>query len=206
MFARSTTYTGKPEAVDAGIALVRDDVMPAVEQMPGCVGLSMLVDRDAGGCVVTSAWASEGAMRATEHQVAPLRDRVQRLFGNRPQVREWEIAVLHRIRRSGEGAWSRVTWTRVEPAAVEEQLYLFRVGVLPQIEDLPGFCSASLLVDRRTGAAALAATYESRDALAQSRDAASELRTDSTRQMGAEIVDVAEFEVALAHLRVPETV
>lgn len=206
MFARSTTITGKPEAVDAGIALVSDEIMPAVERMPGYVGLSMLVDRDTGGCVVTSAWQNERAMHATELQVAPLRDRLQRLFGTRPQVREWEIAVLHRVRRSGEGACARVTWSRVEPARLDEQLYLFQIGVLPQIEDLPGFCSASLFVDRRSGTAALAATYESRQALAFSRDAASDLRDDSSRRMGAEIIDVAEFEVALAHLRVPETV
>jgi quinol monooxygenase YgiN len=206
MFARSTTFKGKPAAVDAGIAVVREQVMPAVLQMDGCVGISMLVDRESGGCITTTAWSSEQAMRASEHSVAPLRDRVQQLFGDRPEVRAWEIAVLHRLHPVGEGAWSRVTWTRADPGTVDQQLHIFRIGTLPQLEDLPGFCSASLLIDRRTGEAALAATYESRDALSESRDAAMELRVDATTRMGARIVDVAEFEVALAHLRVPETV
>ena len=206
MYARSTTFKGKPPAMDAGIALVREQVMPAVQEMDGCVGISMLVDRESGGSITTTAWSSEAAMRESEQAVAPLRDRVQQVFGDRPEVRVWEIAVLHRMRPAGDGAWCRVTWTAADPAALDQQLHVFRIGTLPQIEDLPGFCSASLLIDRSTGDTALAATYESRDALSQSRDAAMDLRADAAMRMSARIIDVAEFEVALAHLRVPETV
>jgi heme-degrading monooxygenase HmoA len=206
VFARSTTMTGKPDVVDAGIAMVRDEVMPAVEAMEGCVGLSMLVDRDSGGTVVTTAWDTEDAMRASEVGVARLRDRAQQLFGSRPEVREWEIAVLHRAHHVPEGACARVTWTRVDPIAVDEQLETFRLGVLPHIEELPGFCSTSLLIDRRTGRSALATVYESRDAMVDSREAAMDLRADSVRRMSMELLDVAEFDVAMAHLRVPERV
>lgn len=206
MHARSTTLTGKPEAIDAGIALVRDEIMPAIQDMPGCVGMSMLVDRSAGGCVVTSAWRSEDEMRATAQLVGPMRDRAQQLFGNRPEVREWEIAVLHRMGPTPRGAWARVTWTKVAPDLVADQLDIFRSSVLQRMEELPGFCSTSFLTNRRTGTGALATVYESSDALAQSRLAAADLRIDATRQMSTEVLDVSEFEVALAHLRVPETV
>jgi heme-degrading monooxygenase HmoA len=206
MYARSTTFKDKPEAIEAGIAMVRDEVMPAVEAMAGCVGISMLVDRDTGGCIVTTAWDTEDALRDSEPRVGPLRDRAQQLFGTRPEVRAWEISVLHRVRRVGEGACARVTWTRVDPDLLDEQLETFRMGVVPHIEELPGFCSLSLLSDRRTGHGVLATTYESREAMAVSREAAMDLRTDATRRMATEVLDVAELEVALAHLRVPETV
>jgi hypothetical protein len=206
MFARSTTFKGKPSAVDAGVALVREQVMPAVSAMPDCVGLSMLVDRDSGSCITTTAWATEQAMLSSDQQVAPLRDRAMQIFGDRPEVRQWEIAVLHRAQPSGDGACARVTWTRLDPAQVDHQLYVFRIGTLPQLEDLPGFCSASLLIDRKGGTAALAVTYESREALSTGREAAVDLRVSATTQMGVQILDVAEFEVAVAHLRVPETV
>ena len=206
MHARSTTFRGRPDAVDAGIALVRDEVMPAITAMDGCMGMSLLVDRESGSCIATSAWEDEDSMRAAEQAVAPLRDRGQEVFDNRPEVRVWEIAVLHRVRPAPEGACARVTWTRADPAGVEQQLYVFRVGTLPQIEDLPGFCSASLLVDRVTGRAALAAVYESRAALEATRQAATEVREQSAARTGIEVLDVGEFELALAHLRVPETV
>lgn len=206
MYARSTTFRGTPEALQAGITMVREEVMPALQRLDGCIGLSMLVDRDTGGAIVTSSWADEAAMRATEQQVAAMRDHAAQLFASRPEVREWEIAVLHRMRPVPEGACARVTWTRMEPDLVEPMLDVFRAQVLPQVEDLPGFCSTSLLVDRRTGRGALATTYDSRDAMVDSRDAAMDLRVDATSRTSAQVLDVAEFEVALAHLRVPETV
>ncbi|WP_156747381.1 hypothetical protein [Mycobacterium sp. E2462] len=43
-------------------------------------------------------------------------------------------------------------------------------------------------------------------ALARNRDRASELRSKRVRDLGAEVIDVAEFELAIAHLRVPELV
>lgn len=206
MHARSTTFRGDPDDVDAGIAFVREQVMPAVLEMPGCVGLSMLVDRETGGSIVTSAWESVEAMRATALAVAPMRDRAAQLFHSSPEVREWEIAILHRSRPVPAGACARVTWTRVAPSRLQDQLDYFRSALVPQVEDLPGFCSLSLLADPSTGACATATTYESREALERSRKAAADLRESSMDTLSGEVLDVAELEVALAHLRVPETV
>ena len=206
MYARSTTLQGKPERIDEGIAMVRDEVMPALQAMDGCIGMSMLVDRDTGGAIVTSSWESEEAMRATESSVGPMRDRASQAFGGRPEVKEWEIAVLHRMRPAPDGAAARVTWTQIEPAAVDPMLDYFRMSVLHEIEGLAGFCSASLLIDRGTGQGALAVVYDSRAALQASSDAAARLRSETTNRMEAQLVDVADFDLALAHLRVPETV
>lgn len=207
MYARTTTVQGNPAHVDDGIAFVRDEVMPALQGMDGCIGVSMLVDRETGGVIVTSSWESREAMRATETAIGPMRDRAQQvLSGGRPEVKEWDIAVLHRARPIPEGACARVTWTRIDPKVLDPMLAYFRMSVLPEIEQLPGFCSASLLVDHATGLGALAAVYDSQAALDASRDAAMMLRSDATSKMEAELIDVAVFDVAVAHLRVPETV
>jgi hypothetical protein len=44
------------------------------------------------------------------------------------------------------------------------------------------------------------------DAMARNRDRATELRSRRVRELGAEVLDVAEFELAIAHLRAPELV
>jgi hypothetical protein len=206
MYARSTTFTDKPAAVEPAVALVRDEIMPALLEIEGCTGLSMLVDRRSGGCVVTTAWDDEDAVRASETRVAPLREKAQRLFGGRPEVRVWEIAVLHRARHVSDGACARLTWTRTEPARVQELVDVFRNEALPRIEELPGFSSTSLLIDRSSGTSALATIYDSRHALEQNQTAAAGLRERILDRLGAQLLDVAEMEVALAHLRVPETV
>lgn len=204
MYARSTTFMAMPESIDAGIAQVRDEVMPMIQQMEGCIGLSMLVDRESGRCIATSAWQSEDAMRATDEQLQPMRERIGEMIGGSPQVEEWEIAVLHRDHRSADGACVRATWVRVDPANMDRAIDVYKLASLPRAEELDGFCSASLLVDRRSGRAVSSVTYDSLEAMEGNREAAASMRSASTKDAGAEVLDTCEFELALAHLRVPE--
>ncbi len=206
MYARSTTVRGDPQKLDDGIAYVRDDVMPAVQQMSGCVGLSMLCDRDSGRCIVTTAWADDSAMHATEEAVRPMRERLAEIYGGASEVNEWEIAVLHRRREAPDGACTRVTWTRGDPADMDRMIDTFRMALLPRLDDLDGFCSVSVMANRDNGMCALAATYESRDAMMRTRESVSAMRDEFTQQLGLEVMDIAEFELSVHHLRVPETV
>ncbi|MDT5106825.1 MAG: hypothetical protein QOI25_4338, partial [Mycobacterium sp.] len=63
VYARSTTINAQSGSIDAGIAHIRDEVLPALRQLDGFVGLSLMVDRDSGRCIATTAWANEDAMR-----------------------------------------------------------------------------------------------------------------------------------------------
>jgi hypothetical protein len=80
----------------------------------------------------------------------------------------------------------------------------FRAGILPDLEQTPGFCSASLLVNRSTGLGCATTAWETRAAMVASRSAATELRRRTAREAGGEIVEVHEFDLAYAHLHVPE--
>jgi heme-degrading monooxygenase HmoA len=202
--ARSTTFQARASEIDAGIRFVADEVMPAITRMPGCIGLSMLADRQSGRCIATSAWSDEQAMRDSDSALAPLRQRAGEILGGSPQVDEWEIGVLHREHRTGDSTCVRCTWLQMDPSRLDETVDMFRSEVLPAVEEMDGFCSASLLLDRRSGRAVSSTAWDSRAAMAASRDAAMRLRADVTQRFGAQITDVAEFEIALAHLRVPE--
>ena len=204
MYARATTIQAQPSSIDDGIAHVRDEVMPALMGVEGCVGLSLLIDRASGRCIATSAWESAEAMHASAEQVRPMRDRAAELFGGSARVDEWEIAVLHRDHQSQQGACVRATWMEVDPARMDRAIEVFRMTSLPAIEALEGFCSASLMVDRRSGRAVSSVTYDSHEAMERNRDQAATVRTAGAQQAGANILDVDEFELAVAHLRVPE--
>lgn len=204
--ARSTTIQARPSEIDAGLRYVTEEVMPAITAMEGCVGLSMLIDRETGRCIATSAWTDEASMRGADAALRPMREQAGTILGGNPQVDEWEIAVLHRDHRTSDSTSVRCTWMRGDPARLDDAIELFRTQVLPTAETMTGFCSASLMVDRRSGRGVSSVTWDSRQAMEASRDAASQLRTQVTQQGGAQVEDVAEFELALAHLRVPELV
>lgn len=205
MHARSITIMASPESADAGIAFVRDEVMPMLLGMDGCIGLSMLVDRTSGRCIATSAWQNEQAMRASDAELRPVRERAaEMLGGSRPEVEEWEIAVLHRDHTSAEGACVRATWLRMDPQQLDRGVDVFKMGALRSVEEFDGFCSASLFVNRQSGRAVISVTFDSRDGMERSRERGKGLREQLAGETNAEIVDVCEFELALAHLRVPE--
>ena len=204
MYARSTTVLAHLKSIDAGVAHIRDEVMPTLLGMEGCIGLSMLVDRNTGRCVATSAWRTREAMLASERQLRPVRDHAAEILGNRPQVDEWEIAVLHRDHTSRSGACVRASWVRMAPAQADRVVDVYRMGLLPVMQDYDGFCSASLLVDRASGLAVSSVSYDSLESMQRSREKSDALREAGAREAGVEIVEVCEFELTLAHLRVPE--
>jgi heme-degrading monooxygenase HmoA len=205
MYARTITVRGDPRAVDDGIAFARSDVWPGVERMDGCVGMSVLADRGAGRCIVTTAWATEDEMRAGADDVRDLRRQLDEVLrAEEVEIAEWEIAVLHRSRPAGDAACVRATWVDVPAGQTDRTIDAFRMSLLPRLDDLPGFCSASLLVDRPSHRAVAAVTYEDRAAMDRAREQGAALREEFSRAMGSTITEVAEFDLALAHLRVPE--
>jgi len=206
VYARSTTVRANPSDIDSGIRYVTEEVMPAITAMEGCIGLSMLVDRASGLCIATSAWSDDQSMHAADAALRPMREEAGKVMGGDPSVDEWEIAVLHRDHQTSDSTSVRCTWLRTDPARIDDAIALFRSEVMPVAEGMDGFCSASLMVDRGTGRAVSSVTWDSRQAMENTRETATKLRAQIAERAGAQIEDVAELEMALAHLRVPELV
>jgi quinol monooxygenase YgiN len=206
MYARSTTFRADPRSIDEGIAYVRDEVMPKVQAMDGCVGLSMLANRETGHCIVTTSWRDEESMHGSAEGVRASRERAAEIFGGQPEVHEWEIAVLHRAHATHDGACTRVTWTRGEPDRMDRTIDEYKMGLMPRLEQYAGFCSVSLMVSRGEGMGVSAVTFESREAMEATREQARAMRDEFAPRMEMAITDVVEFDLVLAHLRVPETV
>lgn len=207
MYARTTSLMADPAAVEAGVAFVRDEVWPLLRDMDGCIGLSMVVDRASGRSIVTSSWTDEHSLHESSARVLALRSRgVDVTRAQPPEVDEWEIACMHRAHETDGGAWVRAAWSRVPVAQTETAIAFYREALLPQIERLPGFVSASLMVDRAHGRGVTSVAFESREAMESTRDHADYLRHVSTQEASVETLDVAELELVVAHLRVPELV
>ena len=147
--------------------------------------MSLLVDRQSGRCIATSAWESIASMRSSAERVAIIRDHVALMFDGSASVEEWHIASLHRRHRSPEGAFVRATWLKVVPDQLERSLDFYRMAVLPEMERLEGFSSSSLMIDHPAGRRAVScSTFDSQEAMARNSEEASELRSRRARDSG----------------------
>src|SRR5690606_20720176 len=106
----------------------------------------------------------------------------------------------------GDDACARVLWSRIDPARADETLDAFRSAIVPRMDDLPGFCSLSLMIDRTSGLGSLTSVYTDRAAMDATRDQIGRMRDEFSRQMDVTVTEEAEFVVLLHHLRVPELV
>lgn len=207
MFTRSSTMMAQQALLDAGIAHVRDAVLPAMSHIDGCLGVSLMVDRESGRCIATSSWLTEEAMRASSTAVNPIRDEAARAFGSTTAtVDQWEVTLMHRLHHARPGTCMRATWSEADPGRSDELAEQFRLTFLPKIEDLPGFCSASLMVDRGRGRAVTTIGYDDAAALAATRTSGEAIREQASRDLSLIVTEVGEFDLAVAHLRVPELV
>jgi hypothetical protein len=77
---------------------------------------------------------------------------------------------------------------------------------MPKLDDLPGFCSVSVMVRRNEGLAVAAVSYDGRADLEAADAGAREFRDEFAPAMGIEVTDSAAFDLPIAHLRVPETI
>jgi len=207
MYARSTTVQADPQRIDEGIAYIRDEVMPAVQGMPGCMGLSMLCDRDSGRCIVTTSWDSAESMTASRDAVRAMRDQAADVMGGQFDVQEWEIPLMHRAHAMGDGACARVVYSNLQDTSRADQvLEAWKADVLPRLDEFEGFSSVSFMGDRTTGRGVTTLCFDTPEARERSQGQGERMRQEFSSRMGVDITEVVDMDVAIHHLRVPELV
>lgn len=200
MFARSTTFHGRPESIDAAIKYATTELVPTLDKIRGSRGLSLMVDRTSGLCIATTSWIDEESMEASSAPMRPMRDRGRDILGGSMDIDSWKVAAMH---RSHHGACCRSSWLEGD---VDQMTEAFRFAVLPALGQIHGFCAASLLVNASSGIGCATSCWESHEAMQASRTAAAELRNRTAEDARGEVLDVHEFDLAYAHLHVPELV
>lgn len=206
MFVRATTIHADLAKLEDGIAFVRDTVVPAVDTLPGSLGLSMFVDRETGTTTTTTAWETEQARAAADQVLTPLRARATRLVGGGTPVTElFELVAIDRLRPAQSGFFTRMTRVTIPPSDVEDAIDAYTSSIVHDLRLLDGYCSAVLLVDRVKGLGAVTVTFDSRRHLEATREQAEAIRRTGLQKAGAEIGEVREAEIVIAGLRLPQT-
>jgi heme-degrading monooxygenase HmoA len=80
---------------------------------------------------------------------------------------------------------------------MEAGLAHFRASLVEQLERMPGFCDALMMVDREHGDALAITMWESEEALRASEQRADALRGESATHMEASVTSVERFEIVV---------
>ena len=94
MHARVTTLQMEPRRVDEVADRLRSEDIPAIQELDGFKGMTVLTDRQSGKTIAVSFWESEEAMQASEDAVRSARDRAAKTGrSGPPQVERFEVIV-----------------------------------------------------------------------------------------------------------------
>jgi hypothetical protein len=61
MYARTSTWTGTPEALESWVSHVKEKVGPMVAGLPDNAGAYFFIDRDQGRALTLTLWSSQSA-------------------------------------------------------------------------------------------------------------------------------------------------
>ncbi len=181
--------------IDGGLALLRDQIVPQMQQQRGFRGLSAAGDRAAGVVTVLSVWDSQADLQASESAADKARGDTLRLMGGEVSVERYEQTVWEvGDTRPGPGARLHIRNIRLDPNRIDDNLDFFRQTVVPDMKTRPGFLAVRHLIDRTTGEGRVGSIWADQDSLAASLTQ-SEQRRAAAADRGVEFGEDRALEV-----------
>lgn len=161
--ARALNFlTLDPALVGDLIEHVEHEAHKRVKDEIGNLGMAVLVDEELGVVVVETFWMSGDAMRASERAGGPLgRAALQRRVAT-VSVEHYEMPSRVGLTHLERGAGVRLTRMDLDQRSTGDAVADYERMALPWLTETEGFCSAVLLVHRRTGRAVEEAVWHTR--------------------------------------------
>ena len=200
MHVRISTVRGATD-IDAGLAFIREEVLPQLQQQSGFRGLSASGDRAAGKVTVLSMWETEADLEASESTADKARGSAVGVMGGEASVERyeqtaWEVANTP----PGPGAKLHIRHIKMDPARVDDNLVYFRQNVAPEIKSAPGFLGLRQLIDRSTGEGRVGTLWVDNESMDNALAAAAQRRAAATDR-GIEFGEDELMEVFFASMQ-----
>jgi quinol monooxygenase YgiN len=190
---RVSLLTADPAQVGDLVHYVATDARKVVADHPGSRGMALFAIPELAVAVVETFWVTGDAMRDSEKAEEPLRKEAVRRGRATLSVERHEVASSVRASRPKPGAGVRLTRVDIDPSRVDAAIADYEDTALPWLTEAEGFCSALLLVHRRSGRAMVETVWRDGAAMAASRSAAAASRADATAATGGVIRALEEF-------------
>jgi heme-degrading monooxygenase HmoA len=199
MFTRVLTFTGA-KSIDDGVAFVRDNAVPVLQQHKGYRGITASADRDAGLLGVLSLWESEADRDASFAPLAELRQQGLDVVGGELTVESFEQLVEEVASPPTVGSALMVTRISMDPAKVDEKVGFFKSEILPRIKAAPGFRALRHMIDRKSGRGAVGSAWADQEAM-KNAAAEAQSRRDEGRARGVSFEGDSYREIVFADMR-----
>jgi hypothetical protein len=96
MYARVTTIQISPYRLDEAIGVLKQQVVPTIQQQNGFKGYLMLVDRGTGNSINITLWEEEGDRQVTGPNSEYYRDAIGKIvpfLTDTPLIEDLELAI-----------------------------------------------------------------------------------------------------------------
>jgi heme-degrading monooxygenase HmoA len=198
VYVRITTVNDANN-IDKGIEYLRDVAVPQLREQRGFRGVHASGDRAAGIFSVLTLWDTGKDLDASESAGEKLRTESLAVFGgSKPTVERFEQTVDEvGLQRPTSNSRLQISWVKMDPALVDDNLEFFKASVLPEINSMPGFQALRQLINRTTGEGAVGIVWADHEAL-QASEARMEQRRDVAESRGIEFGDTVEREILFA--------
>lgn len=206
MYLRVTSFKSAPAQLEQSIAFVRDKAFPALFQEPGCLGGTVVVNREKGEGAASTLWDSVEAMNNAERAgVQARQDATESAPLEVIDVDRFEVTVMEMSSTPGElPSYARVVTGYGDPSHSEAAVEALR-GQLPTLKSQPGLRSFAAGVNRATGRSFTISTFESPEAREASNAALEPSRKQVIESGKFHGMEIELVEVVVAEIKQPAT-
>ena len=199
MQVRVITVTGATE-IDAGVNLIRDQVLPIVATQQGYRGTTVSADRANDLLGIITMWDTVEDRDASNDALAQSRVDVANAVGGSFTVANFEQVVLEAVGMPAVGSALSVARLSMSPENVDDNIAYFKSTPLPDMLATPGVQAVRMMVNRETGDAIVGMVFADHDALSTAAGAATSRREAATAR-GIQFGDVSIREILLIDVR-----
>jgi hypothetical protein len=201
MHVRFNYSAGDPCRIRDVVKYLEEDARPLVEDMPGSVGFSALVNSVLGVAVVQTFWSSDDARRESEKAVAPIRHEMALRGTATVSIEYPQVASFIQLIRPPTGAGVQLTRMNTPPSAMDDAIAGYEDLTVPWLGGTSGFCGQLLFVERGLGRSISETVWRDAQALAASRSAAAAIRVEAAAATNSEIRSLEEYCLVFSSIR-----
>jgi heme-degrading monooxygenase HmoA len=194
------TVTGAKN-MDAGVAFLRDKVIPEVSGQKGFRGLTVSGNRSTGDFGILGLWETLADLEASDSSVSKLRQEAMKALGGEISVSVMEQVFADIVSPQDlVGHPLRIVQVKMDPAKVDEHLDFFRSTVVPEMKARPGFLAVRNMIARSTGEGVVGTIWADEQSMQASEPFAEE-RRQQAQTRGVEISEPRFRTILLSHLQ-----